>query len=247
MGVGGGKICSYKLRYGKFCSFKLRDTVTRYDKTRIKILSRSNEASDINHNDKQMEDIMSNIVLTSNFIGAIKAHGAATTKATKSCKTIYQQAIDLGIDFTKETMSPEQIAELKSTIVLRFPPEARTLLKLGAVKADGRIAADHDGSRFNSQGKAKNWNYWNNRVNRIIKDYKTGLEKFQRKEARIAAGGNQTRTLIERLDEETNKLFNAVITADTEKLPDSFDVDNVLEKFQALAKAANFRLVRKAD
>ena len=190
---------------------------------------------------------MSNIVLTSDFIGSIKAHGAATTKATRSCKAIYQQAIDLGIDFTKETMSPEQLTELKSTIVLRFPTEARTLLKLGAVKADGRIAADHDGSRFNSQGKAKNWNYWDSRIKRIIKDYKTGLEKFQRKEARIAAGGNQTRTLIERLAEETNKLFNAVIGADTDKLPDSFDVDTVLKDFEALSKSAGFTLVRKAD
>jgi len=189
---------------------------------------------------------MSNIVLTSDFIGSIKAHGAATTKATRSCKAIYQQAIDLGIDFTKETMSPEQLTELKSTIVLRFPNDAQKILKLGAAKADGRIAADHDGSRFNSQGKAKNWNYWSNRITRIIKDYKTGLEKFQRKEARIASGGNQTRTLPERLNEELNALYNAVIGADTDKLPDNFEVDTVLQNFQTLAKSAGFTLVRKA-
>ena len=189
---------------------------------------------------------MSNIVLTSDFIGSIKAHGAATTKAAKSCKAIYLRAIDLGIDFTKETMSPEQLAELKSTIMVRFPNDAQKLLKLGAAKADGKIAADHDGTRFNSQGRAKNWNFWNSRINRIIKDYKDGLEQFQRKEARVAAGGNQTRTLIERLAEETNKLFNAVIVADTDKLPDSFDVDTVLKDFEALSKSAGFTLVRTA-
>ncbi len=189
---------------------------------------------------------MSNIVLTSDFIGSIKAHGAATSKATKSCKAIYQQAIDLGIDFTKETMSPEQLTELKSTIMLRFPNDARTLLKLGAAKADGKIAADHDGTRFNSQGRAKNWNYWDGRVKRIIKDYKDGLAKFQRKEARVASGGNQTRTLVERLNEELNKLFNAVVSADTDNLPESFEVDTIIHNFETLAKSASVKLVRKA-
>jgi len=189
---------------------------------------------------------MSNIVLTSEFLGSIKVHGAATTKALKSCTAIYQQAIALGVDFTKETMSPEQLAELKGTIMLRFPTEARALLKLGAAKSDGKIAADHDGTRFNSQGRAKNWNFWNSKVTRIIKDYKDGLEQFQRKEARVASGGNQTRTLPERLNEELNALYNAVIGADTDKLPDNFEVDTVLQNFQALAKAAGFTLVRKA-
>lgn len=188
---------------------------------------------------------MSNIVLTTNFINKIKAHGTATTKATRSCKDIYLQAIELGIDFTKETMSAEQMAELKSTIVLRFPPAARKLLALGAVKANGAIAPDHDGSQYNSQGRAKNWNFWNSRVERIIKDYKDGLVAFQTKEARVAAGGNQTRTLVERLSQETNKLFNAVINADTDKLPEDFDVDVVLKDFQALAKSAGFKLIRK--
>jgi hypothetical protein len=143
-------------------------------------------------------------------------------------------------------MSPEQLAELKSTIMVRFPNDAQKLLKLGAAKADGKIAADHDGTRFNSQGRAKNWNFWNSKIARIIKDYKEGLEQFQRKEARVASGGNQTRTLIERLAEETNKLFNAVIGADTDKLPDSFDVDTVLKDFEALSKSAGFTLVRTA-
>jgi hypothetical protein len=69
----------------------------------------------------------------------------------------------------------------------------------------------------------------------------------KRKEARVASGGNQTRSLIERLAEETNKLFNAVIAADADKLPDSFDVDTVLKDFEALSKSAGFTLVRKAD
>jgi len=48
------------------------------------------------------------------------------------------------------------------------------------------------------------------------------------------------------LNEELNALYNAVIGADTDKLPDNFEVDTVLQNFQALAKAAGFTLVRKA-
>ena len=190
---------------------------------------------------------MSNIVLTSEFLGSIKVHGAATTKALKSCTAIYQQAIALGIDFTKETMSPEQLAELKGTIMLRFPTEARALLKLGAAKSDGKIAADHDGTRFNSQGRAKNWKFWDNEIGNVLRTLARGVERRKQTAARIASGGNTTRTLIERLAEETNKLFNAVIVADTDKLPDSFDVDTVLKDFEALSKSAGFTLVRKAD
>ena len=74
----------FQLRYTKICSFKLRDTVTRHTKLRIKNLSRGNEASDINCNDKQMEDNMSNIVLTPAFVNLMKADGKADTASKKS-------------------------------------------------------------------------------------------------------------------------------------------------------------------
>ena len=201
----------------------------------------------INHNDKQMEDIMSNIVLTTNFVNLLKADGKADTAGKKKRGALIDHAMEIGVDFTKNTMSPEQINEALDLITLRFPTEARALLKLGAAKADGKIAADHDGSRFNSQGRAKNWNYWNNQRKRILKDLAKAVENRKRKEARVASGGNQSRSLIERLAEETNKLFNAVIAADTDKLPDSFDIDTVLKDFEALSKSAGFTLVRKAD
>jgi hypothetical protein len=221
--------------------------VTRYDKSRIKILSDGNEVADINHNDKQMEDIMSNIVLTPAFVNLVKADGAADTASKKKRGALIDHAMEIGVDFTKNTMSPEQINETLDLITLRFPKDARALLKLGAAKADGKIAADHDGSRFNSQGRAKNWNFWNSKRKRILKDLADAVIARKRKEARVASGGNQTRSLIERLAEETNKLFNAVIAADADKLPDSFDVDTVLKDFEALSKSAGFTLVRKAD
>lgn len=188
---------------------------------------------------------MSNIVLTSNFINLLKADGKAETANKKKRGALIDHAMEIGVDFTKNTMSPEQINEVLDLITLRFPTDAQKLLKLGAAKSDGAIAADHDGSRFNSQGRAKNWNYWNNQRKRIFKDLAKAVENRKRKEARVASGGNQSRSLIERLAEETNKLFNAVVTADTDKLPEGFDIDVVLKDFQALAKSAGFKLIRK--
>lgn len=188
---------------------------------------------------------MSNIVLTSNFINLLKADGKADIAGKKKRGALIDHAIEIGIDFTKKTMSPEQLAEVLDIVTLRFPTDAQKLLALGAAKADGAIAADHDGSRFNSQGRAKNWNYWNNQRKRIVKDLAKAVENRHRKEARIASGGNQSRTLVERLAEETNKLFNAVITANTDNLSDDFDMDAVLAGYQAVAKAAGFRIVRK--
>ena len=188
---------------------------------------------------------MSNIVLTTNFVNLLKADGKAETASKKKRGALIDHAMEIGVDFTKNTMSPEQIKEVLDLITLRFPAEAQKLLKLGAAKADGAIAADHDGSRFNSQGRAKNWNFWNSKRKRILKDLADAVVARKRKEARVASGGNQTRSLIERLSEETNKLFNAVVSADTNNLPDDFDVDAVLAAYQSVGKAAGFQIVRK--
>ena len=188
---------------------------------------------------------MSNIVLTTNFVNLLKADGKAETAGKKKRGALIDHAMEIGVDFTKNTMTPEQINEVLDLITLRFPTEAQKLLKLGAAKSDGAIAPDHDGSRFNSQGRAKNWNFWNNQRKRILKDLAKAVENRKRKEARVASGGNQTRSLIERLAEETNKLFNAVVSADTDNLPDDFDVDAVLAAYQSVGKAAGFHIVRK--
>ncbi len=221
--------------------------MTRYDKTRIKILSGGNEATDINLTLTTLENNMSNIVLNEQFVKLFKADASADTKSLKTRGALLTYCIDANIDFTKETLSPEQLKELKGLIPLRFPPEARALLKLGAAKAEDKIAASWDGTKFNSQGRAKNWKFWDNEIGNVLRTLARGVERRKQTAARIASGGNTTRTLIERLAEETNKLFNAVIGADTDKLPDSFDVDTVLKDFEALSKSAGFTLVRKAD
>ena len=77
---------------------------------------------------------MSNIVLTTDFVTLLKADGTAQTKGVKTRGKLIDHAIEIGIDFTKETMTPEQIKHTLDLIAERFPAKARALLKLGAAK-----------------------------------------------------------------------------------------------------------------
>lgn len=188
----------------------------------------------------------SNVVIGSKFIKLLKEDGDAQTAGRVKRGELISKAIKDGIDFTSKTMSKEQIKEVKSLIALRHPIAAQELLKMGAAKADGAIAADHDGNRFTSQGRAKNWNYWNSRQKSIFDRLADAVVARNVKKARIADGGNQTRGLVERLATECNKLFNAVVKADVDTLPDDFDTLEVIEGFKTVAKNSGFQLVKKA-
>ena len=188
----------------------------------------------------------SNVVLGEEFITLLKEDGDAQTAGTIKRGELITRAMDDGIDFTSKTMSKEQIIEVKALIALRHPIAAQELLKMGAAKADGAIAADHDGNRFTSQGRAKNWNYWNSRQKDIFKKLGEAVVTRKIKQARIADGGNQTRGLVERLATECNKLFNAVVKADVDTLPDNFDTLEVIEGFKTVAKNSGFQLVKKS-
>ncbi len=72
-----------------------------------------------------------------------------------------------------------------------------------------------------------------------------GVVRRKQKEARVASGGNTTRSLMERLDQEQNKLYNALFGADTDKLPENVDLEMALDGFQMIAKALKFNLVKK--
>ena len=188
----------------------------------------------------------SNVVIGEEFITLLKEDGDAQTAGTIKRGELITRAMDDGIDFTSKTMSKEQIIEVKALIALRHPIAAQELLKMGAAKADGAIAADHDGNRFTTQGRAKNWNYWNSRQKDIFKKLGEAVVTRKIKQARIADGGNQTRGLVERLATECNKLFNAVVKADVDTLPDNFDTLEVIEGFKTVAKNSGFQLVKKA-
>tara|TARA_B100001094_G_C17851255_1_gene632804 strand:+ start:84 stop:689 length:606 start_codon:yes stop_codon:yes gene_type:complete len=188
----------------------------------------------------------SNVVIGSKFIKLLKEDGDAQTKGKVKRGELITKAMDDGIDFTSKTMSKEQIVEVKNLIKLRHPEEAQAILKMGAVKANGAIAADHDGNRFNSQGRPMDWSFWTNKTNRTFKDLADAVVGRQVKAARIKAGGNSTRGLVERLSTECNKLFNAVVKADVDTLPDDFDTLEVIAGFKAIAKNSGFQLVKKS-
>jgi hypothetical protein len=188
----------------------------------------------------------SNVVLGEKFLTLLQEDGEAETKGKVKRGQLITQAIDDGIDFTSKTMSKEQIIEVKALIALRHPIAAQELLKMGAVKANGAIAADHDGNRFTSQGRAKNWNYWNSIQKNIFDRLADAVVARGIKEARIAEGGNQSRGLVERLATECNKLFNAVVKADVDTLPDDFDTLEVIAGFKTIARNSGFQLVKKS-
>ena len=188
---------------------------------------------------------MSNVVLNEQFLKLFKADASAATKSAKTRGALLTYCVNANIDFTDKTLSPQQLKELKDLIPMRFPPEARALLRLGAEKAEDKIAAAYDGTRFNSQGRPKDWKFWNNEIGNVMRQLARGVERRKQTAARIASGGSTTRTVQERLHEELETLYNAVINADTDKLPDSFDVDNVLKKFRELAQSIGVTLVRK--
>jgi hypothetical protein len=188
----------------------------------------------------------SNVVLGEKFLTLLQEDGEAETKGKVKRGQLITQAMKDGIDFTSKTMSKEQIIEVKALIALRHPIAAQELIKMGAIKANGAIAADHDGNRFTSQGRAKNWNYWNSIQKNIFDRLADAVVARGIKEARIAEGGNQSRGLVERLATECNKLFNAVVKADVDTLPDDFDTLEVIAGFKTIARNSGFQLVKKS-
>ena len=192
------------------------------------------------------KDIKSNVVLSDAFLSLITQDGKTETASKKKRGELITKAMNDGIDFTSKTMSNEQIVEVKNLIALRFPKDAQAILKMGAVKANGAIAADHDGTRFNSQGRPMGWNYWTSKQKRILTDLAKAVVARKIKVARVEAGGNSTRSIVERLSIECNKLFNAVIAADVDTLPDNFEALEVIAGFKMVAKNSGFQLVKKA-
>lgn len=188
---------------------------------------------------------MSNIVLTEEFVKLFTEAGKAETGAKKKRGALLDYCIDCGIDFTKETLTKEQLDEIRGLIALRFPPAARKLIKMGPKASGGEIVADWDGFTHNSRGQAHTWSHWDNEIKSIIRGLIRGLERRKNTTARIASGGSRIRTVQQVLSEETNKLFNKLINADVDKLPDDIDIEEATAAFKAVAKACGFTLIRK--
>ena len=188
---------------------------------------------------------MSNIVLTENFLNQLKKDGQADTKSKQTRGKLLDMAQELGIDFTKDTMSKEQLQQVMQIIPLRFPKPAQKILALGATKANGAIAATWSGARYNSQGRPCDWKYWNNETKAILRQLKAGIARRNIKAARVAAGGNQTRGFVERHGAEVQKLFDNVNNIDANSLPDHIDVTEVQAAYGMVAKAIGFTLINR--
>ena len=188
---------------------------------------------------------MSNIVLNETFINLFKLDAKHDTSSQKTRGKLIDYCIDAGIDFTKETLSKEQLTQIKELIPLRFPARAQYLLKIGADKADGEIVATHSGMRYTKQGAPCDYRFWNNEIGNVMRGLARGVERRKQKEARVASGGNTTRSLMERLDQEQNKLYNALVSANVDNLPENIDLEKAFEGFQMIAKALKFNLVKK--
>ena len=78
-----------------------------------------------------------------------------------------------------------------------------------------------------------------------MKDLAKAVVKRQRKAERVANGGNQTRTFVERQCEEVNKLVNAVVKVDPDTLPDDIDIEGVLEAYRCVAREVGFQILIK--
>ena len=188
---------------------------------------------------------MSNIVLNETFVALFKKDAQADTSSQKTRGKLIDYCVDAGIDFTKETLSKEQIKEVKELIPLRFPARAQHLLKIGADKADGEIVATWSGMRYTKQGAPCDYRFWNNEIGNVYRALARGVERRKAREVNVSTTGNTTRSLMTRLDEEQNKLYNALFSADTDKLPNDVDLELALEGFQMIAHALKFNLVKK--
>ena len=188
---------------------------------------------------------MSNIVLNETFKKLWDKDANAEKSSQKTRGALLTYCMNANIDFTKETLSPEQLKEIKGLIPMRFPPEAQKLLKMGAQKAEDKVAAGWDGTSYNTQGRAKNWRFWNNEIGNVMRQLAKGVERRKQRDANVSTTGNTTRSLMTRLDEEQNKLYNALFSSDVDKLPGNVDLEMALDGFQMIAKALKFNLVKK--
>ena len=133
----------------------------------------------------------------------------------------------------KRSLSTEQVKLFKSeTLIHRLSDEAQALYLMGGKVAAGKTAADNDGSHYTDKGLSKNFRFYDQRLNAVLKEIQNGIEARKIKAARIAAGGSGTRDLVTFINEEGGKMFKRSFKDEDINLPDGNDVEGL----QALIK-----------
>ena len=128
----------------------------------------------------------------------------------------------------KRSLSTEQVKLFKSeTLIHRLSDEAQALYLMGGKVAAGRVAIDTDGSAYTLAGIAKDFRFYDQKLNAVLKEIQNGIEGRKIKAARIAAGGSGTRDLVTFINEEGGKMFKRSFKDEDINLPEGNDVEGL--------------------
>ena len=137
----------------------------------------------------------------------------------------------------KRSLSTEQVKLFKSeTLIHRLSDEAQALYLMGGKQAAGRVALDTDGSTYTEKGVAKDFRFYDQRLNAVLKEIQNGIEGRKVKAARIAAGSNGNRTLVTAVAEENAKFFKRTYKDEDINLPEGHDVEGLQKLIKGLIK-----------
>jgi len=135
----------------------------------------------------------------------------------------------------KRSLSTEQVKLFKSeTLIHRLSDEAQALYLMGGKVAAGKTAADNDGSHYTDKGLSKNFRFYDQRLNAVLKEIQNGIEARKIKAARIEAGGSGTRDLVTFINEEGGKMFKRSFKDEDINLPEGNDIEGLQDKIKEL-------------
>lgn len=137
----------------------------------------------------------------------------------------------------KRSLSTEQVKLFKSeTLIHRLSDEAQALYLMGGKQAAGAVAPDTDGSTYTEKGVKKDFRFYDQRLNSVLKDIQNGIEGRKVKAERVASGGNGTRDLVTFINDEVGKAYKRTFKDENINLPEGNDVEGLQRKIKELIK-----------
>ena len=135
----------------------------------------------------------------------------------------------------KRSLSTEQVKVFKKeTLIHRLSDEAQALYLMGGKQAAGRVALDTDGSTYTEKGIAKDFRFYDQKLNAVLKEIQNGIEGRKVKAARIAASGSGTRDLVTFVIDEGGKMYKRSYKDENINLPDGHDAEGLQGMLKAL-------------
>ena len=135
----------------------------------------------------------------------------------------------------KRSLSTEQVKLFKAhTLIHRLSDEAQALYLMGGKQAAGRVALDTDGSTYTEKGIAKDFRFYDQKLNAVLKEIQNGIEGRKIKAARIAASGSGTRDLVTFVIDEGGKMYKRSYKDENINLPDGHDAEGLQGMLKAL-------------